>query len=330
MSKDMRIFVLVLAATFVISGIVGGQTSDASFSVVWAVVGPIVLGSIIIGLGAYFSDKETTASTTGTTLRQSLLDSYKHRYLDDTKCAICKRKGRRYALHVIEYYHADTFTSPDGFTPMSHSNSTVRGSIALCDACCPPCKKCSLPIASSKTNKLMESLSSQHPNITFRYGNGKCQHHHLFEHIKTLFKPKIRSKPVRHLEQEADSGELNFSFKSNPSDSMWGTINIQCAKHIQQALLDIWLKADLENQSDTNCTPNEVLKVISDIANEYSAKHGIRPAHVIIMAHQYIDADPLMRQLYRNKWVSEMVSRSMYAPPPEAYIKFVKATYFSA
>lgn len=55
MNKDIKIFVVVLAVAGAIGGVIGGYFLGNAFSVIWAVLVPIMLGTILLVMGAYFS-----------------------------------------------------------------------------------------------------------------------------------------------------------------------------------------------------------------------------------------------------------------------------------
>jgi hypothetical protein len=66
------------------------------------------------------------------------------------------------------------------------------------------------------------------------------------------------------------------------------------------------------------------------VANRIGAESNLNPVFIILLAHQYIDADPVMRVMYKERWLAFTVQRSPYALAPESYIPFLKATYFPA
>lgn len=72
---------------------------------------------------------------------------------------------------------------------MSNSRETTRGSVPLCESCCAACRRCLLPIASPWIGKMIKALSSKHPDITFREGNGYCRDHiHPISDFGSLFR----------------------------------------------------------------------------------------------------------------------------------------------
>lgn len=89
-------------------------------------------------------------------MRDALLQSYLHRYVDDCACSMCGQRGVPLAFHVIEktldgnvseipYEQGFVQFSPSVGFFFSSSVGYIRGAFPLCTACAPPCKKCKLP-----------------------------------------------------------------------------------------------------------------------------------------------------------------------------------------
>lgn len=140
-------------------------------------------------------------------IRKGLMDSYKHKGIEAAVCIACGRKALPLALHVIEFYHPDSIVTPSYLVPMSQSRGTTRGSVPLCNVCCPACSKCSLPIATPWVKKLLTLLNAKHTEITFVIGNGLCHHIHPIRDITSLFRsPRLAgvdsSTPYKSPEQD--------------------------------------------------------------------------------------------------------------------------------
>lgn len=123
--------------------------------------------------------------------------------------------------------------------------------------------------------------------------------------------------------------ELGIYFKAQPKDPVWGAVTEQKAEAIQKGFIEAARRANLDKYTDTNSLPSEVIDTICDIANEIGEKNDLKPIFVILLAHQYVDADPTIRLSHKSRWIAWMVSRWNSAPPPEAYMKYIKSTYFS-
>jgi hypothetical protein len=121
-------------------------------------------------------------------IRKGLTDSYNHKAVEGAVCVACGRKALPLALHVIEFYHPDSIVTPSYFVPMSQSRGTTRGSVPLCNICCPACTKCSLPIATPWVKKLLVAISSKHKGISFVIRNGFCRHIHPIKDATSLFR----------------------------------------------------------------------------------------------------------------------------------------------
>lgn len=123
--------------------------------------------------------------------------------------------------------------------------------------------------------------------------------------------------------------ELAIYFTAQPKDQIWGALTEQKAEAAQLGFMEAARRANLDKFTDTNSLPAEVTDTICDVANEIGEKNDLNPFFTILLAHQYVDADQVMRQLHKTRWVASMVSRSNSAPPPESYVKYIKSTYFS-
>ena len=136
-------------------------------------------------------------------------------------------------------------------------------------------------------------------------------------------------KPSADASYEWINRELGLYFTARPKDRAWMAVTPRMADLMQQGFLEIWRRGELEKYSDTNDLPSAVIDTIAEVANRISEPNNFNPAFVILVSHQYVDADKRMRQSYRSRWVAMMVSRSPYAPPPESYVKYIQETYFS-
>lgn len=139
----------------------------------------------------------------------------------------------------------------------------------------------------------------------------------------------LRSQLPKDEEYEWKNQELEIYFKAQPNDQVWKVVTPQIADLIQQGFLEIWHRAKLEKYTDTNNLPPEVIDIIGEVANKVGEPNNLNPAFIILVTHQYVDADPLMRQMYRARWVAFMVSRNNCAPSPESYHKYIMSRYFS-
>jgi len=128
---------------------------------------------------------------------------------------------------------------------------------------------------------------------------------------------------------EWKSQELSIYFRPQPKDQIWGALTAQKADTVQQGFIKAADRANLDKYTDTNSLPTEAISTICDVANEFGEQNDLNPSFIIMLAHQYVDADQMMRQLHKTRWVASMVSRSDFAPPPESYVKYIKSTYFS-
>ncbi len=270
-------------------------------------------------------------------IRKGLTESYKHKPIEGAVCVACGRKGVPFALHVVEFYHSDSIATPSYLVPMSQSRGITRGSVPLCNTCCCACNNCALPISTPWIKKLLSELNTKHKGINFVLGNGFCRHVHVVKDLMSLFRSaKLAGVDATAAEKlpEPESyqwknQELAIYFRAQPKDQIWGAVTEQKAEAIQRGFLEIARRTSLDKYNNTNTLPSDVIDTICDIANEVGEKNDLNPTFIILLAHQYADADQVMRQLHKSRWIASMVSRSDFAPPPESYMKYIKSTYFS-
>lgn len=155
-------------------------------------------------------------------IREGLLQSFKPRLAEDTRCSICGKQGLPLAFHAVEYYQDDREPLPDGFVPMSQSSygnfGTIRGSFPVCVKCAPPCALCGLPRYSDSLVKFLRGLESRF-NEKVHWGNGLCEHFHITDFIKRLFGDETQTY-LAQMKRTRDAGqkEMNKVF-----DSMFGS-----------------------------------------------------------------------------------------------------------
>ena len=142
-------------------------------------------------------------------IRQGLAESFKHRHIEDALCIACGQASAPLALHVIEFYHSDNIETPSPLVAMSRSRGTTRGGVPLCNACCPPCAECGLPIATPWIRKLLAALTTKYQGITFVIGNGFCRHVHVLHDFKSLFRSVKLASGTPHTEQKPSRPEEN-------------------------------------------------------------------------------------------------------------------------
>lgn len=138
----------------------------------------------------------------------------------------------------------------------------------------------------------------------------------------------LRSQLYKDEDYEWKNQELGIYFKAQPNDPVWKVVTPQIADLIQQGFLEIWQRTNLEKYTDTNSLPPEIIDLIGEVANKVGEPNNLNPAISILVTHQYVDTDQLMRQMYRTRWVAFMVSRNSCAPSPESYHKYIMSRYF--
>ncbi|OIQ75064.1 hypothetical protein GALL_432710 [mine drainage metagenome] len=142
---------------------------------------------------------------------------------------------------------------------------------------------------------------------------------------------RFRGRRVRLVESKAyewQDLELGLYFEERPDDPVWKVVTPKIAELIQQGFSEIYHCTKLERYTDTDALTAEVIDTIGAIANRIGEPNNLNPAFTILVTHQYVDADPLMRQMYRTRWVAFMVKRNTFAPSPESYVDYINDRYF--
>jgi hypothetical protein len=175
-------------------------------------------------------------------------------------------------------------------------------------------------------------------NVTFVRGNGFCRYMHVIQDLFS-FGRSAKLAGIDHRESQIASSakedyqwrneELGIYFRRRPTDPAWKNVSPPIADSVQDGFLEICELANLDQYDDTNELPKDVIDVICEVANDVGERNKFNPAFIILVTHQYVDADRQMRQMYKTRWVAFMVSRSPYAPPPESYLDYITAQYFS-
>ena len=126
--------------------------------------------------------------------------------------------------------------------------------------------------------------------------------------------------------------DFGLYFEPSPDDPVWKAITRDNAAAVQAGFEEIWRRASLdayESAQDTGVV-FEIPPVAAQVANRVASETGLSPVYVLLLVHQYVDADPAERVAYREEWLAKMVERCPCAPPPEAYVDHLAETYFSA
>lgn len=119
-------------------------------------------------------------------LRAGLHDSYRHRLVPGTACALCRREPVPLALHVLEASIDAHTPTPPGFLAMSEARGRVLGCYPLCNRCAPACSRCQLPVPSEKVLEFGHRCGAQS-------GRGVCSEHiHWGTFVAALFKKALR------------------------------------------------------------------------------------------------------------------------------------------
>jgi len=121
--------------------------------------------------------------------------------------------------------------------------------------------------------------------------------------------------------------ELAVAFKSNPDDPVWKGVTDDNAPAYQLWFQRILLRAKLLSLHSSSEISDEMEALLAQVAKEAQRSHELSPILLLILAHQFVDADIMLRSLNTTRWVARMVERSSCAPTPESCIKQLQARF---
>lgn len=263
---------------------------------------------------------------------EELNKAFMHRPEKDAMCVACGATGKTYGMHVIEYYHDERSKAPSYLIPTSNSRETTRGVVPLCHDCCPPCRKCGLPIATAWVKKLVTRLTQVAPEVSFRIGNGYCtQHLHVWNDVRALFRPVDvaihRDPPPARTTPDELRKAWEASFDQATKHPVWGFIAEPDYYNIEVCLDNARRECELDRYSSTNSVPEEVLEEIYIYATWLHQEKKLDIRIPLIMIHQFIDTDKAVREAHWDNWCELMHARSEIAPEAESYVEFVQSNY---
>lgn len=107
-------------------------------------------------------------------LGSALRKEFEHHEPNGGVCAKCGAEDRPLAVHICTFLNGNPGVNPRSWVPQATSYAPDRGSIALCNKCAPPCRKCQQPILAGATKKWLMSQPG------FTPANGYCSKHIRF------------------------------------------------------------------------------------------------------------------------------------------------------
>lgn len=105
-------------------------------------------------------------------------------------------------------------------------------------------------------------------------------------------------------------------------------MTFEIAPLFQKWFLEMVRTAELGRFYTTNSIDDITADLMSQIASRAHAESGLHPAILLILAHQFVDADVMMRQLQKDIWVIFMLRRPEWTPQPEAYVQYLSERFF--
>jgi hypothetical protein len=162
--------------------------------------------------------------------------------------------------------------------------------------------------------------------------------------MKRKFESELAAVTTDANESQAELAKLNVAMarafsveapaptnRPDPSnDSVWKLVTPANLEHFQFWFVEMVQRANLQRFIMTKQIDEDTAELMSQVANEAIDASGVHPAILLTLAHQFVDADELMRQLHFRDWVAFMMTRPVCAPQPERYAEYLKERFFSA
>lgn len=123
--------------------------------------------------------------------------------------------------------------------------------------------------------------------------------------------------------------ELAIYFRPRPADPIWKQITEENAPAYQLCFQQMLLRAGLMQLHSSDQIDDEIATKMVEAMETVARPHNLNSAVLLILAHQYADADQMMRGTNTTNWVAKMVERDNMAPSPESYIEYVKGRFFA-
>lgn len=136
-----------------------------------------------------------------------------------------------------------------------------------------------------------------------------------------------KKQPALHRDP---SNYLELMFEPRPNDPVWKLVTLDNLGEYQKWFLAAERRAELGKLFSSNRIDDETDRKICDVVDEFAKATTLHPMILLILIHQFVDADHLLRQFWRGEWVVQMAQRPNYAPQPEAYVKYIKERFFES
>ncbi len=123
--------------------------------------------------------------------------------------------------------------------------------------------------------------------------------------------------------------ELAGYFKLRPMDPVWKCVTWEKAPAYQLWFQRMLLRAGLLGLFSSSTITDEIATKMAEVATEAGETHDLNAQLLLVIAHQYVDADAMMRGIHTTDLVATIMSRPDFAPSPEGYVTYLKERFFS-
>jgi len=116
---------------------------------------------------------------------------------------------------------------------------------------------------------------------------------------------------------------LGHYFAPTPTDPVWSHITAENVAAYQLWFQRAVLRAKLYNAHSSESLVGDRAEAVFNTAFQAKEEHGLNLLLVLVLAHQYVEAEAMLRGIHTVDWVAFMMTRNACAPSPESIANFV-------
>lgn len=120
---------------------------------------------------------------------------------------------------------------------------------------------------------------------------------------------------------------LAIYFRPQPDHPAWKQITEENVSAYQLWFQRALLAAELHKLDAPEQLSGEKANAIADLAWKGKEVHGLNHLLILILAHQYIEADRMIRGMHTTDWTAFMMTGDSCAPDPVAIAQYVIEEY---
>lgn len=123
---------------------------------------------------------------------------------------------------------------------------------------------------------------------------------------------------------------ITSGFSEQPSDPVWRRVTTSNLAAYEKWFALMRSRCSLSSFNSSNAFTDEVDDTLASLAGDAQGQDGLNSMLLLIVAHQFADADIMVRTLHASHWVAYSTQREPFAPQPESYLAYLTERFFSA